>query len=436
MKTKIKKLSIGFAAAVLSANAMAATAPSAEQRALDEVTVTSKWYVDGKFNGAPGTVITQGQNRGETENTYIGNTKDSVDLTYGDGVLVTGKAVKQALDDVNAVATNVQADGTYLRVEDIDGEGLTPDGKMVLLNSGNLATGAAGITDDLTIGEGENLAPSAKLVTAGAVYDYAQPKVSTVAGTNSVQVGYKANSNANPTWTTLQAASNSAGSNNNYVTMNANSGVYTVNLASDMIGTGIGDVAYGSNKLTTGSAVYSMVLPEGLGGSSTITAANANGTDGDKKVPTVKNVYDFVTAYAGGTYQPKIETTDANQVMIGYRTATSDGQGGYEYADGWQQLSGDTYIAVVSDGTDATVGLKSTQMVSSKEDLLDSDNGAKLVKASAVRQLLGGNVLPPMPEACGSANNTGVHCALVTSWDSVAGAVKLEWTVMAAVTGA
>ncbi len=120
----------------------------------------------------------------------------------------------------------------------------------------------------------------------------------------------------------------------------------------DLNGTLTNDSGSGSNvtpgtkkALVTAQAVQDLLLKETTAGTTTITqsyAENNNG-QGEKHVPTVRNVYDFVTTYAGNTYQPKAPTTDGTSLYLGHNTV----DGTSNIAD-WKQLE-----AAVSNASNA-----------------------------------------------------------------------------------
>ena len=94
-------------------------------------------------------------------------------------------------------------------------------------------------------------------------------------------------------------------------------------------------------------------------------------------------------------------------------------------------------------GGDYDINIDHNQLVSTGAAILDDNNADMLVKASAVKDLIGGNTLPEMPDEC--IGNASVHCALVTTYYAAgtvdplsptnatfaANTTRIEWTVMA-----
>ncbi len=455
MKVNVKGLAfVGFAAAVFAQSAMAAITLGEN----DPKTVTSKKYVDDKIpneyamtyggstHAAESTdgAVVLGNGRGQVKFTKLSNSSNEVHTTRGQDVVVTGKAVADAM----AATVNLQGDvEKHTAVEDIMGGTNNTDvvGHKVVVPDEAVADTSAKIVNTDSAATNETIHQKDKLATAGAVYDYAQPRFTTDSGTNSVSVGYK-EAGSDSTWATLQtAASGTATSNANYVTMTKGSGnVYTINLADDQVGTngvsGTGitnDITYNSTKLTTGKAVYEFVM------------------DQNKQ------------------WQPKIEDNNANKFMVGYQTYDS---GNNAYTNGWKELkassngtsSSTNYVTINETATAGVYAVNlDTAQIATTEASIGSDAGvvgstasalttAGAVHDYAVRQSWGsGNAgktlvtdsngdvtvsnvprVPDMPPECGTS--TSVHCALVTVVDQAASGntpavIHLEWTVMAQV---
>lgn len=454
MKVKVKGLVFaGFAAAVFAQSAMA-TDPAPG----DLKTVTSKAYVDSKFDGTAGQVIIQGTNRGDTnyktiqdDATYINDGTGiyasggaSEDYT-GAGALVSGKAVKQAIDTaVSTAVTNLSATPTTATYVDFsenngafsaglhqtpattaaeltgydvtdaaNGAALTGNDAQKLVTTGAVnglilredSNGATTIDNTVT----NNTVPTSKNVydfvtsqVSGASGDY-QPVISSVSSGTAVQIGYKANG-SDATWGTL------AGTGYLAVSEDANNaGVYTVGIDSNQVASSI--ATDGSAKLATENAVYDLVDREGTLGTSTI------GNQSTTLVPTSKNVYDFVN----NGYQAK---ATGQTVQIGY-----DG--------GWQTLGGSTYVTVTGSGSGATVALQgiagtTTDDQSNVVSTIASATGTDLPTVANVKTYVDAQIaaLPTnatsLPAGC-----IGHYCALVATKDSTTGAVTYEWTVMA-----
>lgn len=453
MKVNVKGLAfVGFAAAVFAQSAMAAITLGEN----DPKTVTSKKYVDDKipqtvtmtYGGTDHTnvstdgAVVLGNGRGQVKFTKLSDDADDIDSTNGEGVVVTGKAVADAM----AATVNLQGDVLkHTDVENVEDNGGNLVGHKVVVPDEAVADTSAKIVNTNSAATNETIPQKDKLATAGAVYDYAQPRFTTDSGTNSVSVGYK-EAGSDSTWATLQtAASGTATSNANYVTMTKGSGnVYTINLADDQVGTngvsGTGitnDITYNSTKLTTGKAVYEFVM------------------DQNKQ------------------WQPKIEDNNANKFMVGYQTYDSNSG---VYTNGWKELqassngtsSNTNYVTINETATAGVYAVNlDTAQIATTEASIGSDAGvvgstasalttAGAVHAYAVRQSWGnGNAgktlvtdsngdvtvsnvprVPDMPPECGTS--TSVHCALVTVVDTAASGntpavIHLEWTVMAQV---
>lgn len=451
MKVNVKGLAfVGFAAAVFAQSAMAAITLGEN----DPKTVTSKKYVDDKipqtvtmtYGGTDHTnvstdgAVVLGNGRGQVKFTKLSDDADDIDSTNGEGVVVTGKAVADAM----AATVNLQGDVLkHTDVENVEDNGGNLVGHKVVVPDEAVADTSAKIVNTNSAATNETIPQKDKLATAGAVYDYAQPRFTTDSGTNSVSVGYK-EAGSDSTWATLQtAASGTATSNANYVTMTKGSGnVYTINLADDQVGTngvsGTGitnDITYNSTKLTTGKAVYEFVM------------------DQNKQ------------------WQPKIEDNNANKFMVGYQTYDSNSG---VYTNGWKELqassngtsSNTNYVTINETATAGVYAVNlDTAQIATTEASIGSDAGvvgstasalttAGAVHDYAVRQSWGsGNAgktlvtdsngdvtvsnvprVPDMPPECGTS--TSVHCALVTVVDQAASGntpavIHLEWTVMA-----
>ena len=345
--------------------------------------------------------------------------------------LVTAKAVKSLIDTGLSDASGAENDTTmptslavvsYAEKKANKAEAIIPTGE----------TGA-----NVAVADGGN----DKYPTTKAVYDFVttqggnfQPKV-TDTGDN-LKVGYLGSgTGATPTWKTIKGASTGTGAATDYVTINQDgtSGVYEVNLDGAQLAaaaTGLlnADSTTGAVtaltsteqvKLVEAGAVEGLIAYESSVGTTTISGA----VSGNGKVPTVKNVYDFVNT----NYQPKTTGTD---VMVGYNGT-------------WRSLSGDSYITVGADTNGSSVTL--TNLTSGTTEFVASNGSndatrAKLAKSGDVYDfvtgLTGGLTIPSMPSDCTTAAQRGGYCALVYGVSSgTAGqegaTYALQWTVMA-----
>lgn len=460
MKVKIKGLVfVGFAAAVFAQSAFAAITPNATT---DPKTVTSKKYVDEKIPGTyamtyGGTTheaettagaVVLGNGYGEVKFTKLSNSSADVHTTNGQDVVVTGKAVADAM----AVTQNLQAED-YTQITDIHATANDPTsaviGHKVVLDStkidfdGTDIQAAGSTNDDNLVTAGAVKASMATSITSSstntmlatpkAVYDYAQPMVADDNGAG-VYLGKWNETGGVGEWSQLTT--------NGYVTADTTSG-YAIEL----------DGAKITSNNNNGADITA--AGETIGTGDTITDAEK------EKLTTAKAVYDFVTGYVGdAAYQPEVAATsaEANKVLIGYRSYDSTAAAGSQYGNpGWQVLGGDnTYITVSSNGSAATVALGN---IAADADVYGSStsNDTKLATAGSVRKLLdtslsnvanaendqtvptskavvdyvaGFGIGATLPTECSGASSTHV-CALVAYYDTTTSAVKYEWTIMA-----
>ena len=351
MKVKIRGLVfVGFAAAVFAQSAMA-------DNTTDAKTVTSKLYVDTTFQTKENIVTTTeaGANNFDwtSETTYpsvallnqvksqvtgINVNGDETYITVADGTgndagkftvspkltpatangditgtltdtsgdtigtkhkLVTAGAVKSLIDTGLSDATNAEDDTTM------------PTSLAVVSYAEKKANKVTAIVTDST-NANYNITSDTAYPTTKAVYDFVttqggafQPKV-TDTGDN-LKVGYLGSgTGATPTWKTIKGASSGTGSTTDYVTINQDgtSGVYEVNLDGAQLAaaatgllnanstTGVVTALTSGEqvKLVEAQAVEGLIAYESNVGTTTITNADS----GNGKVPTVKNVYDFV----------------------------------------------------------------------------------------------------------------------------------------------
>ena len=471
MKVKIRGLVfVGFAAAVFAQSAMA-------NATTDAKTVTSKLYVDNKIvatdaNNGNATTITAsspddkapsalnvykfvtGQVEGaaitpavgseaanyvnftKSGNTLTVNFDQAVARTNGgitgtltetsgstpgtEDALVTAGAVKSLIDMGLSDAANAENDTTM------------PTSLAVVSYAEKKANKATAIIP--TGQTGANSTSNTAYPTTKAVYDFVtsqvgnaayQPKDDTQATTTTVRVGYNSNGST-PGWGNL------TGATNGYVAISGSGADYTVDIPSAKIATHgatvTGDNGYnnditsGAPTLATAGAVYEYVQDHIK---TTSEATIANSTSDDANVPTMKNVYDFVS----GGYQAKA-AANTSTVQVGYN-------------GGWASLAGDgTYISVSPNSGSPTVSLGN--MTTASSDFVaagDTNAGTKrpmLAKAGDVYDFvtaqLGGLAIPAPSAECSGENLDNVNdggCALVMAFDSTANAVTLKWTKMA-----
>ena len=240
----------------------------------------------------------------------------------------------------------------------------------------------------------------------------------------------------------------------------------------------IGGSTYVSVGSNTGGTAISVGLNDGKIANAAAVIAGSNGqgpasTDEDD-LTTAKAVYDFVSAYAGDTYQPKV---DSDGLKVGVRTG--DATNGYNstwytikaghrnldannqpsevvtprYVE-FSQLNGSVSVdlydnqIIKSDGAnngviDSNVGNALATGIAvynsaAQKDWGIANAGKHLVVGSDGLVALSTNTNPdiPVPTDSRCAQTGGTHvCALVAYWDGTlnnnAGGVRYEWTVMA-----
>lgn len=196
MKFNVKGLMfVGFAAAILSANAFA-TDPDPDAKV-----VTSKAYTDATYQakiggGAnAGKVVIAGETAGSPTYTTIATAKTGI--TTGQTTIPTSGAVADAIADANSNANGRQtassanyqvggaegawvgiSNGTYTTVSTVAGTGDDPDTMKIEVNA---------TTDGALSAAGTNGNDFGKLVTAGAVKTYVDNTVKD--GTLTITVG-------------------------------------------------------------------------------------------------------------------------------------------------------------------------------------------------------------------------------------------------------
>ena len=387
----------------------------------------------GTFTVSP--KLTPATANSEITGTLTETNGDTVGTKYK---LVTAGAVKSLMDTGLSDAANAENDTTV------------PTSLAVVSYAEKKANKATSITT----GDGGNSTSDTAYPTTKAVYDFVttqggafQPKV-TDTGDN-LKVGYLGSgTGATPTWKTIKGASTGTGSTTDYVTINQDgtSGVYEVNLDGAQLAaaaTGLLNANSTSGavtaltsteqvKLVEAGAVEGLIAYESSVGTTTISDA----VSGNGKVPTVKNVYDFVN----GNYQAKA-ATGANTIEVGHNGA-------------WANLVGDsTYTNVAMDGNNAKVSLTNLTAhgvsdtgatpAYTSDFAASGDSRTKLARAGDVYDFVmdqtGGLAIPEMPDECDDAAEAGGYCALVyglisSGTSGQAGVTYgLQWTVMAPV---
>ena len=426
MKVKVKGLVfVGFAAAVFATSAMAADG--------DGKIVTSKLYVDSKFQTLDN-LTTSSETADWTSDTEYPSMKvvatkvgtlDSVagiqgdstytkvtDVTVGSGS--SAHTVKQVELQQTPASASTEITGT------LDG---TTEKKLVTTKAVKALMDTTAITSSSTdtkvttpkrvytyvqdrikttsedtIGSTTGKVNDADVPTMKSVYNFVtstvgeyQPQAPTTDGT-SLYLGHNTATTSNGTttntadWKKLEAAATGAQySSTDYVTIKEDSGVYKINIPNDQVGTASGDVTSGSTKLTQGKAVY---------------------------------------AYA----QPVLATVSADgKVSIGYKASGSNATWGTLQEDA---RSGATkYVELKHAGSGTyNVNIASGQIA----DSITTDGSKKLATENAVYDYvsgfgLGGSATNP----CGTSAGAGKYCALVSYWDSTNSKVIYEWTEMA-----
>ncbi|MBP5485529.1 MAG: hypothetical protein J6Y07_02370 [Alphaproteobacteria bacterium] len=422
MKVKVKGLVFaGFAAAIFAANAMAA------QTNLN--TVTSKSYVDGKFNtafgGTEGQIIKQGATAGTTTYETPGNSASAIDATAGDGKLVTGKAVAEALSAAGTIANNIQGDTDYITTSDILDAQNNVVGKRVSIITGNLAD-----TNELVTNTSATGYDADKLVTAGAVSSLIDTSIGASEDNSTFPTSLAVKTYVDSLESDLSAVNNIQGDGTytNVTTVNTGTeqapvyakqvNVITANLADNNAKiTGTLD-ATGQAKLVTAGAVKSLLK-------GTIAS-----TDDDTTVATSKAVYDYVSSQAttdAATYQTKV-AAGSTGVYVGARNAGDTDSTWNEIraaATTGTTAANTAYVTMTQNNGVYTINLASGQIADSNL----ADSGQRLTTENAVvdyvQSQMNGMTIPAL-----STNTdcllTGAVCALVSNSNGT-----LEWTVLA-----
>lgn len=500
MRVKIRGLVfVGFAAAVFAQSAMA-------DATTDAKTVTSKLYVDSKVDGVTetgsGNNITYGDTT-ITQNSPNDKAPSALNVykfvtsqVAGSAVTIQGDSTYTTASSNGSGTWTVGIDATKLGTtanitSNTNTEGLTTVGAVRGLLDTSLSDAASGsdAENDTTVptsaavvsyaekkgnkldGDNNNTIAQfynspTKYPSAKAVYDFVkaeegsfQPKVERTGPSVGIRNG--SGTSESPyiyTWGGIQAQGGNTlgGTTDNYVTMTESGGVYSIGLATTMVSVDKADITSNNKKLMTAMGVNDY-MTDLVWTATDGTIASAY--DIDTKVPTVKNVYDFVTgaiSAAGDGYQPKIDDAKAGKIMIGYNTQTGEGSGA-TYNSDWRELVGDYtlsgstyaggYIQVAPNPENASqadvrllnVGHAGSYISSATQQ--DATNSMDaLVSAYAVKEyvtgLTGGLTIPSMPDTCTTAATNGGYCALVYGdTDDTQSGVQagLMWTVMAPV---
>lgn len=416
MKVKVKGLVFaGFAAAVFAQSAMAA-APSQPTTA-DLKTVTSKAYVDSKFNGTAGQVIIQGTDRGDT--TYkdvvtVGSGDNNQMIEANNAALPTVSAVKGYVDaavasgGTAAIQTSVGANANDYVNFSKSGDTLTVEFDNAVVTAANGVTS----TND------------SHLITSGGVRDYAEAVANKQTSISSVD------------------ASNTT----NYPTTGA---VYS----------------YAQDQ----SKRVEATLVPGTGDNPDTYTTTIDSSAANDTYPTTRNVYEFVTtqiaasdASANNSYQDKL-TSGQTGLYVGTYSGNDSTWAALEAADTTNAHTASNYVTIKQNGNAYDIDLNSTLVGTTAASVTNGGanlmtgggvydyittntagvgdnngtpvanfaaaNDSKFPTVANVRQYvteqLHGNVIPAISSECTTAATNGGYCALVY------GTSGLEWTVMA-----
>lgn len=481
MKVNVKGLVfVGFAAAILSASAMAGDG--------DQNIVTSKAYTDATYQAKLGGTNKAGIVKSSTtagDVSYVDIADEKTDITgltsnstaAATGALTTAGAVKAALDDINTTATTeftgatAGADGAAGIVP----APVTGEQNSYLAGGGDWVAPASGFTN---VNGGTN-ADDNKLPTASAVKTYADSKVGgTVVSTNTTQA---------PTGATIASAlddkvtKNTAitGATHTKITYDAK-GLVTAGtdlVASDLPAVGettdAGKVLVVGNdgKISVGTATESGTYQPEVGGGTNDTKAHVGngdnswlevkdttyvemekGTDGNKDVMRVQlksgaintdgtgigsfadssatGAGNLTTAYA---VQEAIDTalTGNGGVSDTYQeksTAQSIGNS----TGTWDTFANGTYTSLTRTGSDAngyTVTVDIPASVINNSGTLASgltnQTGTDLVTEYTLQQAMASQPASKIPDQNTTVCTSSQPCALV------AGATSFHWITMA-----
>lgn len=386
MKVKIKGLVfVGFAAAILSANAMAA-----------DNTVTSKQYVDTKFQTKVGggtnanKLVQATGTAGTVSYVEIGNSQS--DVATGVDKVVTGNAVAAALADNGGTVENgtltVNQNGNFVGSFNANQATDSPVTLDIAAPDWNAEDGAAGyIANKPTVDTTFN-AESNNAATSAAIADYVADQLAgdpTQPGSgyqNESTANYQIGT-ANGGWTTLNAGL----ADGTYTTKSESNGVVTfdVDATTDTTLANAGTGGTDEGKIPTAGAVKAYV--DSKTGANIISQTVGTATD---KAPSENAVNQYVTVKG---------------VQVNGTALTPDGNKNVNVTVA--QGSADGTIAV--NGTDVTVknAEVTTNKVSSTTGLSASSSDTEYPSAKtvydAIQNATHGNVIPAMPNTCTAA---------------------------------
>ena len=432
MKVKIKGLVfVGFAAAVFAQSAMATPSEPARR-------VASKEYVDTYAQEQAKRVTT-------TNISTIATGLSQTDPWEHDDMYPSMKVLKGVKDTLTAI--DVTGDD-YVNVT--EGTGANEGKFTVALDTNDLAATADAITDTTAASTGHPGGQS-KLVTAGAVnayaeatankkttitgnetsttsfpttgavYDYAQPRVtSTMSG---VYVGTWDSNGSTASWNQL--------STSGYVAADTTSG-YAIGLD----GSKIADNASGRTIAAYGTAHSAVVAA----GANATEQQQSDEADAAERLTTAKAVYDFVTSYGDGAYQPHVTGTGAKVGTLN----TTGGVDSYDWetiqASGGQtsNAASTSYLTMTHSGTTYEVNLTSDQIASAGSTIAGADltansndvDNVKLATALAVKDYMNGfglgDASATLPSECRTSGSNGV-CSLIAYYDDSANKIIYKW---------
>ena len=141
-------------------------------------------------------------------------------------------------------------------------------------------------------------------------------------------------------------------------------------------------------------------------GTTTITQANATGTNGNTTFPTTRNVYDFVKA-ENAAYQPKVADNTHTKIYVGRDDGTSGAT--------WGELSGATngYVAFTGDSNgNYTVDIDGNKIADQSSEIVTSSSD--LATAGAVYDFVNGNYQP-------KTTTQGVMTGYNGTWHTLSG---------------
>lgn len=365
MKFKVRGLVfVGFAAAILSANAMAA-----------DNTVTSKDYVDTKFQtkvggGANADKLVQATDTaGTVSYVEIGNA--GTDIDEGVTKVVTGNAVNAALEEY--VAAQAQANQSDWAVTDIDSPAYIKNKPIVDTTFNTASDNAA---------------------TSAAIADYVTSQLN---GDGTPGSGYQNESTAdyqlggaNGEWKSLGQG---FATSTSQVELTMGQGDNINKLMIDVATTADGTLANADSgetdfsKLPTAGAVKTYVDSKATSVASDILTDTQNATDDDHALTNAATT----TALNG---KQNLQAGDTYQVSR---------NGSWTAANG--AVSAGTHIAKTNNA-DGSVTVAVDDITSAATDINDTDTG--LTTGAAVYDFVtekigdatGGNTIPEMPNTC------------------------------------